>query len=198
MKRLVFILAMSVAVLCSNAAIEVSSVVKNVISGDGSVREMVKLETKYRKFTSKRGNFVRYADHEAPEFKTREALLGSAKIRQYMDMTTNKSTCFLMITIGREKLTEVVAYDDIVKIIDAVKTLKQQAAKDSIAGRTLKCYYVTDDGFQIGYNIKKDTPSWYFSVDGDERKFSKDFDFEQVLIEVKNKMEELMQGEIKK
>ena len=103
-----------------------------------------------------------------------------------------------MITIGREKLTEVVAYDDIVKIIDAVKTLKQQSAKDSIAGRTLKCYYVTDDGFQIGYNIKKDTPSWYFSVDGDERKFSKDFDFEQVLIEVKNKMEELMQGEIKK
>ena len=154
MKRLVFILAMSVAVLCSNAAIEVSSVVKNVISGDGSVRERVKLETKYLKFTSKRGNFVRYADHEAPEFKTSEALLGSAKIRQYMDMTTNKSTCFLMITIGREKLTEVVAYDDIVKIIDAVKTLKQQAAKDSIAGRTLKCYYVTDDGFQIGYNIK--------------------------------------------
>ena len=189
---------MSVAVLCSNAAIEVSSVVKNVISGDGSVRERVKLETKYLKFTSKRGNFVRYADHEAPEFKTSEALLGSAKIRQYMDMTTNKSTCFLMITIGREKLTEVVAYDDIVKMIDAVKTLKQQSAKDSIAGRTLKCYYVTDDGFQIGYNIKKDTPSWYFSVDGDERKFSKDFDFEQVLIEVKNKMEELMQGEIKK
>ena len=125
MKRLVFILAMSVAVLCSNAAIEVSSVVKNVISGDGSVRERVKLETKYLKFTSKRGNFVRYADHEAPEFKTSEALLGSAKIRQYMDMTTNKSTCFLMITIGREKLTEVVAYDDIVKMIDAVKTLKQ-------------------------------------------------------------------------
>ena len=82
MKRLVFVLAMSVAVLCSNAAIEVSSVVKNVISGDGSVRERVKLETKYLKFTSKRGNFVRYADHEAPEFKTSEALLGSAKIRQ--------------------------------------------------------------------------------------------------------------------
>lgn len=195
MKRVALLLMMSIAVLCANAAIEVGSVVKNVISGDGSVRERVRIETKYLKFTSKRGNFVRYADHEIPEFKTSDALLGSAKIRQYMDMTTNKSTCFLMITVGREKATEVVAYDDLVKMIDAVKRLKQQSVKDSIAGRTLKCYYVTDDGFQIGYNIKKDKVSWYFSVDGDERKFSKDFDFEQALAEVKNKMDALMQGE---
>ncbi|MBR6639559.1 MAG: hypothetical protein IKL35_04260 [Muribaculaceae bacterium] len=198
MRRITLFLMMSIVVLCGNATIEVSSIVKNVISGDGSVREKVRMETKYLKFTSKRGNFVRYADYEIPEFKTSDALLGSAKIRQYMDIATNKSTCFLMITVGREKATEVVAYDDLVKMIYAVKTLKQQSVKDSIAGHTLKYYYVTDDGFQIGYNIKKDKLSWYFSVDGDERKFSKDFDFEQALVEVKNKMEELMQGEIKK
>lgn len=187
---------MTIVVLCGNATVEVGSIVKNVISsGDGTIRERVKIETKYLKFTSKRGNFVRYADHEIPEFKTSDALLGSAKIRQYMELATNKSTCFLMITVGREKATEVVAYDDLVKMIDAVKTLKEQSKKDSIDGKQLKCYYVTDDGFQIGYNINKGKTTWYFSVNGDERKFSKDFDFEKALVDVKNKMEELMKVE---
>lgn len=199
MKRIAILLIMSFAMMYGNATIEVGSIVKNVVtSGNGPIRERIKIETKYLKFISKRDRFVRYSDYEIPEFKTSEALLGSAKIRQYMDMTTNKSTCFLMITVGREKATEVVAYDDLVKMIDAVKTLKKQCYKDSISGKTLKCYYVTDDGFQIGYNIKKDKPTWYFSVDGDERKFSKDFDFEQALIDVRKKMEELMQGDSRK
>lgn len=193
MKRITLFLMMSIVVLCGNATVEVSSIVKNVISsGNGNIRERVNIETKYLKFIAKRDRFVRYADYEVQEFKTSDALLGSAKIRQYMDMTTNKSTCFLMLTVGREKASEIIAYDDIVKMIDAVNTLKQQCKKDSIAGRSLKCYYVTDDGFQIGYNISKGKVSWYFSVDGSERKFSKDFDFEQALIDIRKKMEELM------
>ena len=196
MKRITFLLMMSIVVLCGNATIEVGSIVKNIVtSGDGSIREHIKTETKFIKFIANRDRFVRYIDHEIPEFKSSEALISSAKIRQYMDMTTNKSICFLMITIGRNKETEIIAYDDVIKVLDAIKILKEQSQKDSTAGTSLKCYYITGDGFQIGYNVNKDNISWYFSVNGNERKFSKDFDFEQAIINIKEKMDELTQPE---
>lgn len=192
MKRVIILFLVAIATVSGNAAIEVGSIVKNVISG-GDGKTGITIETKYLKFISKRDGFVRYADHEIPEFKTSEAIIGSAKIRQYMDFETGAVTCFLMITVGRDKSTEVIAYEDLIKIIDAVKRLKLQCEKDCNESKTLKCYYITDDAFQIGYAVKEGKPSWYFSVEGETRKFSKDFDFEQALIDVKNKMEELMQ-----
>lgn len=190
MKRLIGTLVLMFVVTTASA--DYLKIAKGVLNLDKETTP-INTESKYYKFHSQNGGFIRYIDYEIPGFKTSEALIESAKIRRYIDFNTNENTFFLFITVGKDKHTEIIAYDDLIKVIDATKKLAAKCKEDIENNLTIKCYYTTVDGFRIGYNAKEGTASWFFTVRGAEYKFSKDFDFEKALSEAKEKMENLQQ-----
>lgn len=186
MKKVIIAVLVLAGAMCAYAD---RPIVKRVLGIKNEATEQVRPETKFDKFNSKSGGFIRYTDYEIPGFKTSEALIESAKIRRYMDIHTDENTFFVIISVGHDKQEEAIAYEDLLKVLDAIKTLWAKCEKDKEEGLSVKCYYVTDDGFCIGYKVKDGKSSWFFTVRGHERKFSKDFDFEAVLTEAKNKIE---------
>lgn len=186
MKKLIIVIIVFVGTMSVYAE---RPIVRKVLGLKKDDTEQVRHETKFDKFNSRKGGFIRYIDYEIPGLKTSEALIESAKIRRYMDIHTDESTFFVIISVGHERQEEAIAYEDFLKVLDAIKTLWTKCEKDKIDGLSVKCYYVTDDGFRIGYKVKEGKSSWFFTVRGIERKFSKDFDFEAALTEAKNKIE---------
>lgn len=190
MKRIVgSLIFLAVAATASADYLKVAKDALNI----GKDASPVNTESKFYRFNSKNDAFIRYVDYEMPGFKTSEALIESAKIRRYIDFYTNESTFFLIITVGKDKLSEAIAYDDLIKVIDSTKKLVAKCKEDIENNITIKCYYTTIDGFRIGYNAKEGKASWFFTVRGAEYKFSKDFDFEKALSDAREKMENLQQ-----
>ncbi len=188
MKR-IFCILVILTIYGTASADKLGSVMKLV--GLDKTPEAERTESKFNKFNQCYDGFIRYTDYDIPGLKTSDALKESAKIRRYMDIHTDESTFFLLLTIGKDNHTEAIAHEDLIKVIDALKILSAKCAQDKENKISTRCYYTTVDGFRIGYNANDGKASWFFTVRGIECKFSKDFDFESTLIDAKNKMAEL-------
>lgn len=190
MKRVVWVFIL-LAMALNVDAIDTKKMVKKILKGSSDGGEQVVSITKYKQFTSLHDRFIRYVDYDVDGLKTKDAFIQSAKVRQYMDIHTNESTFFLFLSVGHDKRTEIIAKEDLIKVLDAVKLLKTKCKEDVKSGKPIKCFYVTDDGFKIGYNVKGDTASWFFTIEGEEQSFKEDFDFEQSLKDIRTRIEAL-------
>lgn len=188
MKKILVLFVVSVVAFC--AAAQVDLVKKLVDGGVSKATAEVAVKTKFQKYSSRKGGFIRYEEISVPEIKASDALFSSAKVRRYIDFHTDAKRSFLILSIGKDKNTEYIDIEDLRKVVDAIKTLKERCIADSIAQHNLKCFYVTEDGFKVGYNIKKDKVTWFFSSGGEEYKFAKDFDFEARMKEILDKVDE--------
>ena len=152
----------------------------------------VKKETKYDRFFSNYGSFLRFAQYKLPKFDFQKDWINETSIREFIDVNSGEKSYFLRIRSGYPRQTESIAYEDLIKIIDAIKQLKAQFAKDSQVGDYLEFRFTTDDGMQIGYYYSDNKPTWFMTVKDDVRYFKKDFNFEEAFENAKMKIEELM------
>lgn len=150
-----------------------------------------KQETKYDKFFSNYGTFLRFAEYKLPSFDFQKDWINETSIREFVDVNTGEKSYFLRIRSGYPRQTESIAYEDLIKVIDAIKQLKAQFSKDAQIGNYLEFRFTTEDGMQIGYYYSNNKPTWFMSVKGDTRYFKKGFDFEQAFIDAKNEIERL-------
>lgn len=54
---------------------------------------------------------------------------------------------FFIITVGKDKHSEAIAYDDLIKVIDSTKKLVAKCKEDVENNLTIKCYYTTVEAF---------------------------------------------------
>lgn len=157
--------------------------------------EPKRVETKFDKFTSAYGEFIRFAEYELPNLKLEGGWINYIKIRQYINPNTGEKTCFLRLRSGYDWRIESIAYSDLEKILEAIPKLKSQCESDMDNGQIgdyLEMKFKTIDGFEIGYFLLDGKPSWFITVDYQTRFFKKNFDFEQAFIEAKNQMDSLL------
>lgn len=152
----------------------------------------VKKDTKYEKFFSNYGSFLRFAEYKLPKFDFQKDWINETSIREFIDVNTGKKSYFLRIRSGYPRQTESIAYEDLIKVIDAIKQLKAKFADDSQIGNYMEFRFTTEDGMQIGYYYSDNKPTWFMSVKGDTRYFKKDFDFEKAFVNAKTEIERLM------
>ncbi|MCM1452546.1 MAG: hypothetical protein NC102_09810 [Clostridium sp.] len=189
MKKLLLIL-MALAVSVSVSA---QTILANVANASEEAEPTTKADTKFNKFTSANGVFIKYADYEFSNFKLNTGgFINKYIIRVYTNLSTGEKTAFLRIRIGREDKIESIEYSDVVKILDAIPKLKALADSSAQEGNYMESKYVSEDGFNIGFYMEKEKITWFITVCGDKWSFKKDFDFEEAFVQVKNRMEELM------
>ena len=92
--------------------------------------------------------------------------------------------------------TASIEYSDLLEVIKALKTLKQEVEKDMAANPDyLENKFITVDGFQIGYYVEKGKSNWYIKLEkygSDSTLFIKDgVTVESAFDEAKAKIEEL-------
>lgn len=151
-----------------------------------------KIETKYDKYVSNYGTFLRFAEYNMPKLNLQGDWINETKIREFIDVNTGKKDYFVRIRSGYPYNVESIAYSDLEKILDAISKLKQTFSEDSQVGNYLEFRFTSEDGMQIGYYYSDNKPTWFITIDGNTRYFKKDFDFEQAFKDMASKIEELM------
>ena len=182
MKRLLFFAVLWMFSLSSFSQAETADQEEN----------QVKKETKYEKFFSNYGTFLRFVEYKLPKFDFQKDWINETCIREFVDINNGEKSYFLRIRSGYPRQTESIAYEDLIKVIDAIKQLKSQFAKDSQVGNYLEFRFTTEDGMQIGYYYSDNKPTWFMTVMGNTRFFKKDFDFEKAFVNAKQEIEKLM------
>ena len=109
MKKIISFILVAIVALTASAQVDL---VKKVLKSSVAPKAII-TETKFHRHNAKRGGFVRYEEFEVPDVKAAEALLGSAKVRRYVDFETDEEVAFLIITIGKDKNTENIALEDL-------------------------------------------------------------------------------------
>lgn len=160
--------------------------------GQGEDVPVNKVETKFDKFVSSYGTFVQYAEYDLPNLKLYGGWINYTKIRVFTDLNTNSKTCFLRLRSGSPDRIESIAYEDLVKILEAITKLKEIASTAQQQGEYMETFFRSEDGFKLGFYMENNKITWYLTIDYQTRTFKKDFDFESAFVEAKIKMEDLM------
>ena len=146
-------------------------------------------------FTSKTGSIIKYIDYSVTDIKGSYST-GEAKVRQII-VGESIGYFFQISKTGKYSTkTASIEYSDLLEVIRAINTLKEDSSSDIISvGDYLENKFVTDDGFQIGYYISNQKAVWYITLEkygSDNNIFIKEIkDVEISLIEAKNKIDSL-------
>lgn len=136
-----------------------------------------KTETKFEKFISNYGVFSKFTEYQTSELPLQGDGISKCYIREYIDLNTNKKTYFLHIQSGLGH--EFIAYEDLVKLIEAMDVLQKSYIEDLKLNshNYTECKFITDDGFEIGYYFRKQKPTWFIDMNNQSlwsfRKFRK-------------------------
>lgn len=181
------------AIICA-VILAIPSVYSQTVQSDAQQEEVPenKVETKFDKFVSSYGTFVQFAEYNLPNLKLDGGWINYTKIRVFTDLNTNSKTCFLRLRSGYANRIESIAYEDLVKILEAIPKLKEIASTAQQQGEYMETFVRSEDGFKIGFYMENNKITWYLTIDYQTRTFKKDFDFESAFVEAKNKMEDLM------
>lgn len=152
-------------------------------------------ETKMDKFSSKTGTFSKFIDTQLPNLKLS---YGSVETRIRKLISGTESLYFYQIEKKGQysNSTASIEYSDLLEVIKALKTLKQDIEKDVASNPDyLENKFITVDGFQIGYYVDKGKSSWYIKLEkygSDSTLFVKDgLTIESTFDEAKTKIEDL-------
>ena len=153
--------------------------------------------TKMAQLASKTGSIIKFVDSKLPNLKLS---YGVAKVKVREVHSGDEISYFLQFSKEDQHDTKTVsiAYEDLIEIIKALKTLKLESSSDiALNPDYLENRFMTDDGFQLGYYISKGKLNWYLTLErygSGKTIFLKDIaSIEALLNSAKNKIEELRQ-----
>jgi len=158
-------------------------------------------DTKMEQFSSKTGSIVKFMDFKLPNLKHSHNSAIHVNIR--IIISDSLTGHFLQISKrGDYGTTASIAYEDLIEVIKALKTLKQESNEDLILNPDyLENVFVTDDGFEIGYfiTISKKKVGWFLKLTNygsNNKLYFKDVEsIETFLNSAQSKIEELKLGE---
>jgi hypothetical protein len=120
--------------------------------------------TKMEQILLKKGSIVKIIDYSESMLPLR---FGHATTKIRKVATSNSIWYFLQIIKPSEynSKTASIVYEDLIEIIEALQTLKQESANDLLLKpEYLENKYISDDGFEIGYYVSKKKLNWFFTL----------------------------------
>jgi hypothetical protein len=181
--------------LFKSTAVAVFLLVSSIAFSQEIKKDAKVFETKMDKFSSKTGTFSKFIDTQLPNLKLS---YGSVETRVRKLISGTESLYFYQIEKKGQysNSTASIEYSDLVEVIKALKTLKQDVEKDVASTPDyLENKFITVDGFQVGYYVDKGKSSWYIKLEkygSDNTLFVKDgVSIESAFDEAKVKIEEL-------
>lgn len=159
-------------------------------------KEVPASETKMDQFSSKTGVITKFIDTKLPNLKMKYG--GSVETRVRKLISGNQALFFYQIEYSSEytSTTASVEYSDLLEVIKALGSLKADLEKDVASNPDyLENKFTTNDGFQVGYFVDKNKPTWYLKLDKYGSKntifISDGLTLETALNDAKVKIEEL-------
>mgnify|MGYP006145156561 CR=1 FL=1 len=128
-------------------------------------KDVKKEATKMDAFASKTGVIIKYIDYNLPNLKLTYGV-AETKIRQLY--SGQEIGYFYQISKeGKyDTKTASIAYEDLLEVIKAITSLKNQAASDKALNPDyLENKFVTDDGFKLGYYLSNGKLAWYLVLE---------------------------------
>jgi len=151
--------------------------------------------TKMEKFFSKKGMIFKIIDYELPKIQFKYS---STTVKIQKVISSSMIGYFLQISKKGEydSITASIAYEDLIEVIKALKTLKLEFSDDvELKADYLENKFITDDGFEIGYYLDNGDYSWFLNLSkygSGNTVFLNDADkIEVVFNSAKSKIEEL-------
>ena len=125
-------------------------------------KEAKTVETKIDVFTSKTGIITKFTDSKLTALKLSYGEVAGTRIRKISIGPVSS----YFYQIEKERSTASIEYSDLLEVIKALKTLKDEAEKDAATNPDyLEDKFVTVDGFQVGYYVSKGKVSWYLKLE---------------------------------
>ena len=118
-------------------------------------------KTKMEMFSSKTGVIVKFIDTELPVLNT----LYASGVQNRIRKVKNGSVETYFYQIVNKKSTASIEYSDLIEVIKAIKTLKNEVVVDVASNDYIENKFTTSDGFQLGYFISKGKASWYIRLE---------------------------------
>ena len=166
-----------------------------LISTISFAQDVKETTTKMDQFSSKTGIILKFIDYDLTYLILTS---GTAKCKIRKILSSSETGYFLQISNVRANDTKTasIAYEDLIEVIKALKTLKLESSTDlALNPDYLENKFITEDGFQIGYYVSKGKLSWYLTLEkygSGNIVFLKDVEsIEDLLNSAKSKIEEL-------
>ncbi len=163
--------------------------------GQGDTVASEKTQTKMEAFVSQTGVITKFTDFNLNKLKSNYT---AAEIRIRKVSSGNVEKYFYQIekTGKYGSSTASIEHSDLLELIKALNSLKSELNNDLTGNPDyLENKFVTDDGFQLGYFIRKGKSTWYIKLEkygSDNNIFINDVStIELNLNEAKAKIEEL-------
>lgn len=149
--------------------------------------------TKYSALETKKGVVIKFVDKNIDDIKYNASSFGlPCKIRTFHN---NEGNSYFVIISSTQKKA-MIEYSDLVEVNKAFEKLFKEVDSDcSLDPDYLENKYITDDGFKIGYYVRKGKAHWYFDLDfysiGGYFDLKKPYDFSKGLKEAQNEIEKM-------
>lgn len=151
-------------------------------------------KTKMDSFTSKTGVMTKISDIKLNRLKS---IYGNHECR-IRKITISPTSVYFLQIVNEGKYntsTASIEFSDLIEVSKALSTLKTEVFKDILSPTYVENKFVTNDGFEIGYFIENNKPTWYLKLEkygNDNTVFLEDFfKLETLLGDAKVKIEEL-------
>jgi hypothetical protein len=158
-------------------------------------KETETAKTKMEMFSSKTGTITKITDTKLPNLKTS---FGGVETRiRKVSSGTSSAFFYQIIKEGKyNNSTASIEYSDLLEVLKAIKLLKTEVEKDTIATQDyLENRFITVDGFQVGYYVTGGKSGWFIKLEkyGSENTLFIDSGdtIELAFVEAKNKIDEL-------
>lgn len=158
-------------------------------------QDKIDQNSKIEEFVSKTGTIIKFENYNLENIKLTYGMAES-KIRKII--AGDEIRYFLQISKSGKYDTKTasIAYEDIIEIQKALKTLIKQSEIDiNTDSDYLENKFITEDGFQVGYFVNNSKVKWYAVLEkygSDNTLFLKEYSaLENSLSDGKNKIEEL-------
>lgn len=154
------------------------------------------VKTKMDVFASKTGIITKFTDFNLEGIKSSYGVKTETRIRK-INSGDLEGYFYQIEKPGKySNSTASIAYLDLVELIKALESLKQQEEADVIMNPDyLENKFVTEDGFQVGYYVSKGKSTWYLRLEkygSDKTLFVKDAEIIKAsFIEAKEKIDSL-------
>lgn len=137
-----------------------------VLTAQEAKKDMETVKTKMDVFASKTGVITKFIDSKLPGIKGSYGELTETRIRKLVSGAT-LIYFFQIVKQGKyNSSTASIEYADLLEVIKALKSLKQEAEKDVLSTPDyLENKFTTVDGFQIGYYVSKGKATWYLKLE---------------------------------
>ncbi|MCM4161894.1 hypothetical protein FHG64_06300 [Antarcticibacterium flavum] len=158
-------------------------------------KESENAKTKMETFASKTGVITKFTDTNLSNLKS-SYTVAETRVRK-ISSGDNERYFYQIEKPGKySNSTASIEYSDLIEVIKAFHSLKSEVDTDNNKNPDyLENKFITEDGFQLGYFVRKGKTTWYMKLEkygSDTTLFINDLDkIESNFIEAKNKIEEL-------